>query len=412
MPSKTSLPNDTRVRVCNARHAGVAAIGVVQSQEPNDCFRVQLTAITKPGTKLMFPSGKKQALQHMSLGDSVLWKRKRLRLLPASWSIDDHLHLIGRTWTDPCHDGGSFIVTGLFMHADGCFVDYRNVEDADKDDAQLPKEKKPYSELAEVLRWLGGDFSDNDEYAVVYCPDGVLGLNLVDHDDGGVVVRGMDGLCPLAGGIETGDFIVSVNSVPVADIDGSCDSLVGRVSANIKETKTPQLIIRRSQRNNAKAANASSDKRPKLARAWPTRGGDDQDHGHADGHDGHPYNSSGPSLDPPEGVGYGANNLEEIDDKNPFIGPKAHWDQDDYELWKSVRVKLDAVHAVMRFERALRKKHGAYAHFMSRLRDAIFMINNDDVAALKQVLKARWFKRRTPVPDDELRAAVDKDVEQ
>ena len=32
VPSKTSLPNDTRVRVCNARHAGVAAIGVVQSQ--------------------------------------------------------------------------------------------------------------------------------------------------------------------------------------------------------------------------------------------------------------------------------------------------------------------------------------------------------------------------------------------
>ena len=217
----------------------------------------------------------------------------------------------------------------------------------------------------------------------------------------------------------------------MADIDGSCDSLAGRVSANIKETETPQLIIRRSQRNNAKAANASSDKRPKLARAWPTRGGDvdnassdketrggdDQDHDHADGHDGHPDNSSGPSLDPPEGVDYGANNLEEVDDKHIFIGPKAHWYQGDYELWKSVRVKLDAVHhTMMRFERALRKKHGAYAHFMSRLRDAIFMINNDDVAALKQVLKARWFKRRArrnpSVPDDELRAAVDKDVEQ
>ena len=159
VPSTTSLADGTHVRVCNARHAGVAAIGVVNSREADDCFRVKLTAITKPGTKLMYPDGKQQALHDLSLGETVLWKRNRLRILPPSWSIDDHLHLIGRTWTDPCHDGGTFIVTGLFMHADGCFVDYRAIEDADKDDAELPKQKKPYSTLCEILRWLDGDFT-------------------------------------------------------------------------------------------------------------------------------------------------------------------------------------------------------------------------------------------------------------
>jgi hypothetical protein len=141
VPSTTSLTDGTRVRVCNARHAGVAAIGVVHSREAGDCFRVKVTAITKPGTKLMFPDGAKEALQDLSLGDTVPWKRKRLRILPPSWSIDDHLHLIGRTWVDPCQDGGTFIVTGLFMHADGCFVDYRAIQDADKDDAELPRKR-------------------------------------------------------------------------------------------------------------------------------------------------------------------------------------------------------------------------------------------------------------------------------
>ena len=52
---------------------------------------------------------------------------------------------------------------------------------------------------------------------------------------------------------------------------------------------------------------------------------------------------------------------------------------------------------------------------MARLRDAIFVVNEDDVKALKQVLKTRWFrrrKRRCPDANDaELQAAVDREVE-
>lgn len=52
---------------------------------------------------------------------------------------------------------------------------------------------------------------------------------------------------------------------------------------------------------------------------------------------------------------------------------------------------------------------------MSRLRDAIFVVNEDDAKALKGGLKAQWFRRRRRrFPDcneAELQAAVDRDVE-
>ena len=73
----------------------------------------------------------------------------------------------------------------------------------------------------------------------------------------------------------------------------------------------------------------------------------------------------GPLLDdldqryPPQNVDYGNDNPENDEDdhnhlKDSYIGPKPHWDADDYDLWTSVRIKLDALHAMMRFERTLR----------------------------------------------------------
>lgn len=88
---------------------------------------------------------------------------------------------------------------------------------------------------------------------------------------------------------------------------------------------------------------------------------------------------------------------------------------DDDELLRSVRVKLDELHAMMRFERTLRKSHGAYHHFLSRLRDAFFVVNEDDMRNLKQILKARWLARRkkmNPLAEEkELEKIVDAAVE-
>ena len=61
------------------------------------------------------------------------------------------------------------------------------------------------------------------------------------------------------------------------------------------------------------------------------------------------------------------------------------------------------LHVMMRFERTIRKTHGAYKHFLSRLRDAIFIVNKDDIETLKQVLDGRWYaqrKRKTPNADE------------
>ena len=74
---------------------------------------VQITAITVIGTELMVPKGDAQSFRDISLGDVVLWDRRRLRTLPPSWDINTQLHLIGRRWTDPDpEDGGTFVITG------------------------------------------------------------------------------------------------------------------------------------------------------------------------------------------------------------------------------------------------------------------------------------------------------------
>ena len=54
--------------------------------------------------------------------------------------------------------------------------------------------------------------------------------------------------------------------------------------------------------------------------------------------------------------------------------------------WKANKIKLDAVHAMMRVERTLSSKHGVYAHFLSRFRDAVFVVDAAHLAELKLVL--------------------------
>ena len=54
-------------------------------------------------------------------------------------------------------------------------------------------------------------------------------------------------------------------------------------------------------------------------------------------------------------------------------------------------VKQDAMHVMMRFERVVKKKHGCYKKFMSRLRDAFFVCCQEDLELVKQSLSDRGY---------------------
>ena len=41
---------------------------------------------------------------------------------------------------------------------------------------------------------------------------------------------------------------------------------------------------------------------------------------------------------------------------------------------------------MLRIDATVKKKHGAYAAFMARFRDAMFIVNGEDIEALKQSL--------------------------
>lgn len=75
------------------------------------------------------------------------------------------------------------------------------------------------------------------------------------------------------------------------------------------------------------------------------------------------------------------------------------------------RVKNDIVHIFFRFERELSKEHGAYNSFRVALRDALYILNQDDLDECMEVLRTKhklteeqieiklrndfgWFKRR------------------
>ena len=51
------------------------------------------------------------------------------------------------------------------------------------------------------------------------------------------------------------------------------------------------------------------------------------------------------------------------------------------------RVKQDILHVFLRFENVLSKEHGAYKSFQLALRDALYVLNQDDLDSCLKVLK-------------------------
>ena len=82
-------------------------------------------------------------------GTILRWRRQRLRVVPPTWSTNEHLHLIGRTWED---NGKTFRVKGLEFGNDGLIVVYS------QDDGQHREERPALlnSSLQDVLLWLEG----------------------------------------------------------------------------------------------------------------------------------------------------------------------------------------------------------------------------------------------------------------
>lgn len=50
-----------------------------------------------------------------------------------------------------------------------------------------------------------------------------------------------------------------------------------------------------------------------------------------------------------------------------------------------LKVRLDIFHALQRISRLVKKSHGAHRTFMSRLRDACFIVNKDDIREVSVV---------------------------
>ena len=52
-----------------------------------------------------------------------------------------------------------------------------------------------------------------------------------------------------------------------------------------------------------------------------------------------------------------------------------------------LRLKLDPFHAMQRLSKLVLKSHGAYGAYMARLRDALFMVHSEDLAAVEAALR-------------------------
>lgn len=255
---------------------------------------------------------------------------------------------MGRDWTDP-DEKITFRVVGLDFSEDGLRVEY--VEVAEEGLAKGDEVRKHISTLDEVERWLAGDFNEPDPKS-----SGEGGDTDVDMGIGN-----SDGKDPgLADDGQSMDHESDVESD-----DGGLSDLLPKHALDIDY-------------------------------------GEDLPEENDGGHHDHEWE----------------NEMEDALRKS-----KAK--DDDYEKWESVRVKLDAVrhncvipnpnsfhpcqilltqpqlsalfltpihfhpcqifltqpqlHAMMRFERTIRKSHGAYKHFLSRLRDAFFIVNEDDM---------------------------------
>ena len=51
-----------------------------------------------------------------------------------------------------------------------------------------------------------------------------------------------------------------------------------------------------------------------------------------------------------------------------------------------LRLKLDPFHPMQRLSKLVLKSHGACGAYMARLRDALFMVHSDDLAAVEAAL--------------------------
>ena len=66
--------------------------------------------------------------------------------------------------------------------------------------------------------------------------------------------------------------------------------------------------------------------------------------------------------------------------------PKLNRKRRYYRLRKE-RIKNDILHIFLRFDRVLSKEHGAYANFMSALRDALYIACDEDLELVRELLK-------------------------
>lgn len=70
---------------------------------------------------------------------------------------------------------------------------------------------------------------------------------------------------------------------------------------------------------------------------------------------------------------------------------------------KSIFVRLDIFHAMLRISRTLKKSHGAFKIFMARFRDAMFLVNTKDVELICEALKKKGMS------DEEVKTKIDED---
>jgi len=64
---------------------------------------------------------------------------------------------------------------------------------------------------------------------------------------------------------------------------------------------------------------------------------------------------------------------------------------EDIPEFKVLGLKLDGIHAMFRPQRTLKKGHGSFKPFMAMFRDAIYIVDLDDLERVKDDLKKRSY---------------------
>ena len=88
------------------------------------------------------------------------------------------------------------------------------------------------------------------------------------------------------------------------------------------------------------------------------------------------------------------------------LSSSSKWQRTDCEAlpeWLDNRIKLDAFHAMKRVQEAISKRHGAYNHFLARFRDAMFLLNQDDISAMRAAIARSLQKEKLSPKQIELR---------